>query len=67
LLTERELEVALAVCEGNTTQQAADLLYVSKKTIDHHLGNIYTKLDLRNHNRAALATRLGADSTTSAV
>jgi DNA-binding NarL/FixJ family response regulator len=58
-LTSRELQVALVVAEGATNRDAAARLYLSAKTIDFHLGNIYRKLGIRS--RTELARRLSAD------
>jgi DNA-binding CsgD family transcriptional regulator len=63
-LTKRELEVATLIAGGATVREVADRLVVSHKTIEAHLGRIYTKLAV--HNRAqlvhALATRLAEDA-----
>jgi ATP/maltotriose-dependent transcriptional regulator MalT len=52
-LTAQELQVALAVAEGATNREAAAALFLSPKTIEFHLGNIYRKLGIRS--RAELA------------
>jgi DNA-binding CsgD family transcriptional regulator len=52
-LTSSELRVALAVGEGRSNREAAERLYVSVKTVDYHLQNIYRKLDV--HSRSQLA------------
>jgi len=52
LLTEREREVLKLVVEGNTSQQIADLLHVSKRTVMCHRANIAAKLGI--HNRTEL-------------
>ena len=36
-----------------TNQEAADRLYLSVKTVDYHLGNIYRKLGVRNRTHLA--------------
>lgn len=51
-LTEREKEVLKLVAEGRTSQEIADLLSLSKKTIMCHRANIYQKLG--THNRTEL-------------
>lgn len=45
-LTPREREVLQLVAEGKTSQEIADELSVSPKTIDNHRQNIMNKLDL---------------------
>ncbi len=45
-LTAREREVLKLIAEGNTNQDVADLLCLSRKTVETHRGNIMDKLDL---------------------
>ena len=52
-LTPHELQVALLVTQGMTNREAAAALFLSPKTIEYHLGQIYRKLDVRG--RAQLA------------
>ena len=47
-LTAQELKVALAVAQGATNKQAAQTLFLSPKTVEFHLGNVYHKLGLRS-------------------
>jgi len=59
-LTKRELEVLALVVEGKSSKDVADALYVSKRTVDFHLANIYDKLQVSNRVQAfRRATRLG--------
>mgnify|MGYP001579821977 FL=1 len=59
-LTKREVEVLGLVLEGKTTKDIADALYVSKRTIDFHLANIYDKLQVSGRVQAfRRASRLG--------
>jgi ATP/maltotriose-dependent transcriptional regulator MalT len=59
-LTKRELEVLTLVIEGRSSKDVADALYVSKRTVDFHLANIYDKLQVSNRVQAfRRATRLG--------
>ena len=60
LLTEREREVLQLVAEGKTSQEIADQLFVSIKTVQTHRMHIMEKLDA--HDRTDLvrhAIRLG--------
>ncbi|MYS80328.1 helix-turn-helix transcriptional regulator [Embleya scabrispora] len=57
VLTERELSVAHLIAGGRTNQEAAAELYVSHKTIEYHLSNIYTKLGISS--RRQLGEALG--------
>ena len=52
VLTEREREVLKLVVEGNTSQEIADLLHLSKRTVMCHRANIAAKLGI--HNRMEL-------------
>jgi len=45
-LTAREREVLKLIAEGNTNQDIAELLCLSRKTVETHRGNIMDKLDL---------------------
>jgi DNA-binding CsgD family transcriptional regulator len=55
-LTPQELQVAFAVTEGRTNREVAEALFLSPKTIEYHLHNIYRKIDVRS--RTELAHRL---------
>ncbi len=48
VLTPHELQVALVVAQGATNKEAAAQLFLSSKTVEHHLGAIYRKLDIRS-------------------
>ena len=47
-LTAQELQIALLLAEGRTTREAAASMFLSPKTIEYHLRNIYRKLDVRS-------------------
>ncbi|MFF2494534.1 LuxR C-terminal-related transcriptional regulator [Agromyces sp. NPDC058064] len=53
VLTERELEVAMLVVDGASNRDAAARLFVSVRTVEVHLGRVFTKLDV--HSRVELA------------
>jgi pimeloyl-ACP methyl ester carboxylesterase/DNA-binding CsgD family transcriptional regulator len=59
-LTARERDVVLAAAAGADTRAIAEQLYLSPRTIEHHLSAAYRKLDVPN--RAALVALL-RDST----
>ncbi|MGW4826366.1 helix-turn-helix transcriptional regulator [Amycolatopsis japonica] len=50
-LTAREQEVADRVGLGMTNPEIANDLFVSAKTIEYHLSNIYSRLGLRNRRQ----------------
>ena len=52
-LTPHELRVAQLVAQGLTNRETAAALFVSAKTVEHHLRNVFRKLGIRR--RAELA------------
>jgi DNA-binding CsgD family transcriptional regulator len=52
-LTPHELQVALLVSQGMTNREAAAALFLSPKTIEYHLGQIYRKLEVRGRSQLA--------------
>jgi DNA-binding CsgD family transcriptional regulator len=60
-LTANELQIALLVAGGASNAEVAAALFVSRKTIEHHLTSIYRKLGLRSRTQlAALVAEEGA-------
>ena len=60
-LTEREKELLRLLAQGVTaTDEMAEALYISQKTVKNHLANIYAKLGVSDRAQAAVeAIRLG--------
>ena len=48
VLSRREKEVLQCIAANLTSQQIADKLFVSKRTIDSHRLNLMMKLDVKN-------------------
>jgi DNA-binding NarL/FixJ family response regulator len=47
-LTPRELEIVKLVAEGHSSDEIAELLVISKKTVEHHRSNVLEKLGMRD-------------------
>jgi DNA-binding CsgD family transcriptional regulator/tetratricopeptide (TPR) repeat protein len=56
-LTGRELEVLILLAEGLTNAELATRLFVSPKTVDHHVSAILRKLGEANRSAAVAAAR----------
>jgi DNA-binding CsgD family transcriptional regulator len=52
-LTAQELQVARLVGEGLTNRDAAAQLFISPRTVDHHLRNIYRKFGISSRTELA--------------
>ena len=48
VLSERETEILLLICQGFSNQEIADQLYISKRTVDKHRSNILEKSESKN-------------------
>ena len=53
LLTQREVEALRLLGEGLTNGDIAKRLFISPKTVEHHVARIYRKLDVRTRSEAA--------------
>jgi len=64
-LSEREIEVAQLVMAGRTHREIGSQLYLSPKTVEHHVARIRTKLGATSRAEflAALRDVLGQDRT----
>ena len=54
-LTEREREIADLVAAGRSNKQLAAAVFLSEKTVEHHLSRVYAKLGVRNRTELAAA------------
>jgi len=52
-LTERELQVARLVVDRRTNPEIAEALFLSQKTVETHMRNIFRKLDVASRVEVA--------------
>ena len=53
-LTNREIEIARKISEGNSNKEIAQELFVTEGTVKNHISNILSKLELHNRTEIAL-------------
>ena len=58
-LTARQLDVLRLMTQGKSNAEIADELFISKKTVEHHVSAIFTKLEVSDR---AEAVKKAADS-----
>ncbi len=58
-LTERELEIALQIQTGKTNSKIAEALFISEKTLEKHISNLYRKTKVKN--KVQLTNKLAKD------
>lgn len=52
-MTNREYEVLELLARGNSDKQIADVLKISRRTVQTHMGRIFMKLGVNNRVSAA--------------
>lgn len=59
-LTDRQIEILVLLQDGATYREIADKLFISPKTVEHHISAILIKLDVNSRVKAVLeAQKLG--------
>ncbi len=59
-LTQREIDIVLLLKDGLQNKEIAGKLFISPKTVDHHISSLLFKLDVNSRTKAAQeAARLG--------
>jgi DNA-binding NarL/FixJ family response regulator len=53
-LTPREVEILRLVLAGRTNKAIATTISISEKTVEFHLGHIYTKIGVRTRMLAGM-------------
>jgi DNA-binding NarL/FixJ family response regulator len=66
-LTPQELQVALAVAGGHSNREVAGLLFLSTKTVEFHLRNVFNKLGISRRTQLATMVALQASLPVSAA
>jgi DNA-binding CsgD family transcriptional regulator len=54
-LTPAERRVADVACQGKSNREVAQTLFLSEKTVEAHLGHVYTKLEIASRRDLAAA------------
>ena len=53
-LTDRELEIVIAVAQGSSNRTIANKLFISEKTVKNHISSILKKLNLEDRTQLAI-------------
>jgi DNA-binding CsgD family transcriptional regulator len=54
-LTPSELRIARMAADGTTNREIAEMLFVTTKTVENHLGRTYVKLGIRSRTKLTAA------------
>jgi DNA-binding CsgD family transcriptional regulator len=56
-LSDREIEIVECLIDGRTNREIADGLFISPKTVENHLYNIYRKMDVGSRGQLVATLR----------
>ncbi|NUR73387.1 MAG: AAA family ATPase [Hamadaea sp.] len=56
-LTAQQLQIAQLVADGSTNREVAAQLFISTRTVDHHMRNIFHRLGIRSRTELVRALR----------
>jgi LuxR family maltose regulon positive regulatory protein len=56
-LTKRELEMLQMITDGHSNKDIGSKLFVAESTVKWHLGNIYSKIGVKNRTQAIASGR----------
>ncbi|NUT33266.1 MAG: helix-turn-helix transcriptional regulator, partial [Hamadaea sp.] len=54
-LTAQQLQIAQLVAAGATNREVATRLFISTRTVDHHMRNIFSRLGIRSRTELVRA------------
>lgn len=57
ILTPRETEILRLIAAGLSNRQITDRLFISPRTVERHIANIYLKLDVHSKAEAMAHVR----------
>jgi DNA-binding NarL/FixJ family response regulator len=56
-LSAREIEILRLIADGLRNAEIASRLFISERTVDHHVAAIFAKLSVRSRTHAARLAR----------